>query len=59
MVDGVLVYFEYPQAHEDDAERENPALQAVLMAFEFPENPQSVDGDLEPPEDTTLVSASA
>ena len=32
MGDGVLIYFGYPQAHEDDAERAVPAALAVIEA---------------------------
>ena len=31
MGDGVLVYFGYPQAHEDDAERASPRRRSILL----------------------------
>jgi class 3 adenylate cyclase len=35
MGDGVLLYFGYPQAHEDDAERVKPGRDGVAMRAAF------------------------
>ena len=41
MGDGVLIYFGYPQAHEDDAERAVRAGLELVAAVGGPEDPRA------------------